>query len=73
VPFARVHDVVVFGKSLNPQFKVIAHSYYARRKEDARRFFEQQFPDNPVVKVIDLGVVEVEFSKEKYDALYENT
>lgn len=72
MPKARVHDVVVFGESLDPKYKVIARSYYVPKKEKAHRLFEKEFPENPVVKVLDLGIIEVEFSQEKYDALYKD-
>lgn len=72
MPIARVRNVVVFGESLDPKYKVVAASYYVLKKDQARRRFEQEYPENPVVKVLDLGVMEVEFSKEKYHALYKD-
>jgi hypothetical protein len=42
------------------------------KKEKAHRLVEKEFPENPVVKVLDLGIIEVDFSQEKYDALYKD-
>jgi hypothetical protein len=72
MPFARVHEVVVLSKSLTPEFKVTMHSYYVLKTYQARKEFQRQFPHRELMKVIDLGTVEVEFSKEKYHALYKD-
>lgn len=72
MPSAWVHNVVVFSESLNPEFKVTMHSYYVLKKYHARARFQREYPHRKIVKLIGLGVQEVEFSPEKYRALYQD-
>lgn len=69
MPKAWVHNVVVLGQKDEPPYKAIGRSYYVFQKATAKRLFEEQYPRNPIIKVIDCGVSEVEFSEEKYRAL----
>jgi hypothetical protein len=73
MPKARVHNVVIFAKSEKPQFKASAHSYYVAKKAHAVDRFQKEFPERTILKVADLGIMEVEFSGEEYRALYQDT
>jgi imidazoleglycerol phosphate synthase glutamine amidotransferase subunit HisH len=69
----RVHNVVIFANSLKPEFKACVYSYYVAKKQHAVTRFQNEYPERTILKVEDLGVMEVEFSPEKYRALYEDT
>lgn len=73
MPKARVHNVVIFAKSEKPEFKASAHSYYVAKKHHAVNRFQNEFPERTILKVADLGIMEVEFDREEYSALYEDT
>lgn len=72
MPTARVHNVLVFAESKVPEFKVKIYSYYAFKVFQARDKFHRDHPTRKVIKVLDLGVQEVEFARDKYDELYKN-
>jgi hypothetical protein len=73
MPKAKVHNVMIFADSLKPEFKTGIYSYYVFRKQHAVTRFQNEYPERTILKVEDLGVMEVEFSPEKYRALYKDT
>lgn len=72
MPKARVHNVMIFADSLKPDFKACIYSYYVAKKQHAVMRFQNDFPERKILNVTDLGTMEVEFSPEKYRALYED-
>jgi hypothetical protein len=73
MPKAKVHHVMVFAESEKPEFKACLYSYYVAKKFHAQNHFQKEFPGRKILKVADLGMQEIEFSPEKYRALYEDT
>jgi hypothetical protein len=72
MPKAKVHNVMIFAESEKPEFKAGLYSYYVVRKQHAVARFQNEFPERKIVRVADLGVQEIEFSPEKYRALYQD-
>ena len=72
MPKARVHNVIIFSESLKPEFKACIHSYYVAKKHHAVTRFQNEYPGRTILKVADLGVMEVEFDRKEYHALYED-
>lgn len=70
---ARLHNVIVWVKSQNPQFKVRVYSYLAPKPYLARKWFEEEHPEEEIVKVTSLGVHEYEISRERYRAIYQDS
>lgn len=73
MPKAKVHNVIIFANSLKPEFKASIYSYYVVRKQHAATRFQNEYPKRTILKVADLGVMEVKFSPEEYRALYKDT
>lgn len=64
---------MIFAESSKPEFKASLYSYYVAKKHHATARFQNEHPERTILKVADLGVMEVELSSEKYRALYEDT
>jgi hypothetical protein len=73
MPKARVHNVIIFAESFKPEFKASLYSYYVAKKHHAAARFQNEHPERTILKVADLGVMEVEFEWKEYRALYKDT
>ena len=49
------------------------YSYLAPKVYVARGWFEEEHPDEELVKIFSLGVHEYEISKERYRAIYQDS
>ena len=72
MPFARVHSVVIFAEPVSDKYKASFHFYYVTKKNKARDKFQREYPNRKILRVLDLGVSEVEFAEDKYHELYKD-
>lgn len=73
MPHARVHSVIIFADPRCEKYKVSAYFYYVLKTYMAKDKFKKEHPGCKIIKVIDLGVSEVEFAWSKYNELYQET
>jgi len=69
----HMHHVVVFTNTQMPGKQAAAYSYIAPKVRMARKWFKEEHPDRPILKIFSVGAKEYSVDAEKYYALYEES
>ena len=64
-----VHRVVVFSKPAPQGKKVRMHTYIAPKTYMVREWFNEDHPEQEIVKLFSIGLFQAEMEREEYNAI----